>query len=201
MRIGVDFDNTIVCYDALFHRVAGEQGLIPAGLPPGKNSVRDHLRAMGQEPRWTELQGYVYGRRMSEAEPYPGVLEFFRVCRERAVEVFIISHKTRYPYAGERCDLHAAAREWLEARGIWGSANALVPANAVYFEPNPTGKLERIRQTACTEFIDDLPEFLGHPGFPRGTRRLLFDPQDAFPAWSGADRFRSWAELTAHLFP
>jgi len=28
--IGVDFDNTIVCYDALFHRVARERGLAPA---------------------------------------------------------------------------------------------------------------------------------------------------------------------------
>ena len=33
MLIGVDFDNTIVCYDGLFHRVAVEQGLIPQKFP------------------------------------------------------------------------------------------------------------------------------------------------------------------------
>ena len=32
MILGVDFDNTIVAYDSLFHRVALERGLIPADL-------------------------------------------------------------------------------------------------------------------------------------------------------------------------
>jgi hypothetical protein len=34
------------------------------------------LRALGKEDVWTELQGYVYGARMAEAEAYPGVLDF-----------------------------------------------------------------------------------------------------------------------------
>jgi len=72
MRIGIDFDNTLVRYDALFHRVALEEGLIPAGLPVNKNAVRDHLRAQGIEARWTEMQGTVYGARMAEAEAFPG---------------------------------------------------------------------------------------------------------------------------------
>src|SRR5262245_43078397 len=45
MLIGVDFDNTIVSYDALFHRIATERDLIPADLPVNKTAVRDHLRA------------------------------------------------------------------------------------------------------------------------------------------------------------
>ena len=32
MRIGIDFDNTIVSYDALFHKVAREQGVIVRGI-------------------------------------------------------------------------------------------------------------------------------------------------------------------------
>ena len=32
MRIGVDFDNTLVCYDGVFHRAALERGLIPSDL-------------------------------------------------------------------------------------------------------------------------------------------------------------------------
>ena len=53
MVIGVDFDNTIVCYDDLFHRIAVEQGLVPARLEPRKNEVRDFLRNAGQEAAWT----------------------------------------------------------------------------------------------------------------------------------------------------
>ncbi|MBI2360879.1 MAG: hypothetical protein HYV04_18575 [Deltaproteobacteria bacterium] len=83
MRIGIDFDNTIVCYDQMFHRIALERGLIPASLPATKGHVRDMLRRMGREEEWTEMQGQVYGKRLHEAEPFPGVLEFFTLCRER----------------------------------------------------------------------------------------------------------------------
>src|SRR5262249_22819241 len=60
MLIGVDFDNTIVCYDELFHRVAVEQGLIPSTVPATKGEVRRDLEGRGLGDVWTELQGYVY---------------------------------------------------------------------------------------------------------------------------------------------
>jgi len=44
VRIGIDFDNTIVSYDTLFHRVALERGLIPISVPANKISVREYLR-------------------------------------------------------------------------------------------------------------------------------------------------------------
>jgi hypothetical protein len=31
MRIGLDFDNTIICYDAVFASAAVERGLLPPG--------------------------------------------------------------------------------------------------------------------------------------------------------------------------
>ena len=68
MRIGIDFDNTIVCYDDVFHKAASLQGLIPEGLPSSKNSVRDYLRKIGKEENWTRLQGTVYGSRMDLAK-------------------------------------------------------------------------------------------------------------------------------------
>jgi len=49
MVLGVDFDNTIVRYDDLFHRVAVERGLVPATVPARKNDVRDFLRQQGRE--------------------------------------------------------------------------------------------------------------------------------------------------------
>ena len=36
MRIGIDFDNTIVSYDELFYQIAQEKKLIPAELPVNK---------------------------------------------------------------------------------------------------------------------------------------------------------------------
>src|SRR2546421_8484108 len=131
MRIGVDFDNTIVCYDALFHRVCREKDLIPAEVPVSKSEVRNHLRRIGKEEAWTEMQGYVYGARMSEAEPYPGVLDFFRALRLAQIPVCIISHKTRNPYLCEKYDLHAAALAWLELQGFFDSDHLALPRENV----------------------------------------------------------------------
>ena len=102
MRIGIDFDNTIACYDGVFHAAALERGLIPAKLGRDKNSVRDYLNGIGRADDFTELQGYVYGARMELAAPYPGFADFIGAARQAGHELFIVSHKTRHPYLGEK---------------------------------------------------------------------------------------------------
>ncbi|MGB0581541.1 MAG: hypothetical protein ACPGVU_17730, partial [Limisphaerales bacterium] len=114
MHIGIDFDNTIACYDDLFHRICFEAGLIPGEIPKNKSDVRNFLREQGREDDWTEIQGLVYGPRITEASPFPGVIEFIRSARSSAIPVSIISHKTKHPYRGEKHDLHAAARSFLD---------------------------------------------------------------------------------------
>jgi phosphoglycolate phosphatase-like HAD superfamily hydrolase len=109
MRVGLDFDNTIVSYDSLFHKVAREGGWIPRDLPPSKLLVRDHLRRIGKEEVWTEMQGLVYGARMAEAESFPGAAQFMRWARGAGIELFIVSHKTRYPFLGPRSVSRAAS--------------------------------------------------------------------------------------------
>lgn len=198
MRIGLDFDNTIVGYDALFHRVALEQGVIPAGLPVNKVAVRDHLRQAGREPLWTEMQGTVYGARMDEAAAYPGVLDCLRWLRARSIPVAIMSHKTRHPFIGPPHDLHAAARAWIERHLVDAEGPLVAPGN-VYFELTKESKLDRVGEWGATHFVDDLPEILLHPAFPRDARPLLFDPDghhaslDALPSVSG------WPQLQQRL--
>lgn len=167
MRIGIDFDNTIVCYDRVFNRVAQEMGLIPASLPQGKNHVRDYLRGTGREEEWTRLQGIVYGTRLGDAHLYKGVRAFLDACREYRMECVIISHKTRYPYLGEKHDLHESARRFIRERQLGVDA---------FFEFTMEEKVERIRLFGCDLFIDDLPEFLQLPGFPPDVKKVLFDP-------------------------
>jgi hypothetical protein len=191
LHIGVDFDNTIVCYDDLFHRVALEQHLIPADLPRNKSAVRNHLRAIGQEPAWTAMQGVVYGPRILEAEAYPGVRQFFEAGKAAGVRIAIVSHKTRHPILGERHDLHAAAVSWLRESGILD----LVGSDRVHLELTKHAKLQRIGALGCTHFIDDLPEFLAEPGFPSSVQRILFDPAGSLEAPAGATIARSWDAL------
>jgi len=194
MHIGVDFDNTIACYDALFHKVAREKSLIPADVPVNKSDVRNYLRRVDNEAAWTELQGYVYGARMSEAEPYPGVLEFFRTCRSAGLPLSIISHKTRHPFLGEPYDLHATATNWLEQQGFFNAAQIGLPRDHVFFELTKLAKLERIGQRGCTHFIDDLPEFLAEAAFPAGVLRILFDANNHYATEKKFVRVRGWSE-------
>lgn len=176
MRIGIDFDNTIVCYDGVFHTAAVERGLIATGLAVDKMGVRNYLRSVGQEDAWTELQGYVYGKRMELATIYPGVVGFISAATAAGHTIYIISHKTKTPFLGPQYDLHAAARQFLEAHKLVDQSFGTVLSEHVFFELTMDDKIARIASQECGIFVDDLPEFLTKSGFPSMTRRILFDP-------------------------
>lgn len=201
MRIGIDFDNTIACYDGVFHAAALERGLIPPQLGRDKNSVRDHLNGAGRNDDFTELQGYVYGARMDLVAPYSGFSDFVAAARSAGHELFVVSHKTRHPILGPKHDMHAAARGFLVARGLMGERAAQISPSHVFFELTKEEKLSRVAAIRCDVFIDDLPEILAMPGFPDGMRRILFDPANQFAGvaerMANVDRYISWAKITA----
>jgi hypothetical protein len=201
VRIGVDFDNTIVSYDGVFHKIAVEQGLIPADTESSKDSVRNHLRAVDREDDWTTLQGHVYGARMDVAQPYPGVREFFKRAVAEGIPISIVSHKTRHPFMGEKHDLHLAARGWLEAQGFFDPAEIGLDESNVFFELTKEAKMARIGALERTVFIDDLPEFLAEAAFPKTVERLLFDPKGENAHVTQFTRIASWAEMMARHFP
>lgn len=193
MLIGIDFDNTIVSYDEAFHTAAVERGLVAAGTPAVKDAVRDELRRAGREDDWTLLQGQVYGPGMGKALPFPGVVDFLRLCGQRGVPVRVISQRTRRPFLGPEHDLHEAARRWL-LRNRFFAGTGLAPEQ-VFFEETKAAKLARIAEQGCTLFIEDLPEFLSEPGFPESVGRILFDPSGTHE--SPFARAQSWAEVEA----
>jgi hypothetical protein len=199
MILGIDFDNTIVCYDGIFHRVALERGLIPEELPQDKTTVRDQLRRQGLEEVWIEMQGYVYGPRLIDAQPYPGMLDFFRAAVQQGVDVRIISHKTRHPFRGEQHDLHAAAWGWLEANGFFDPARIGIRRDHVFLELTKEAKHQRIGSLGCTHFIDDLPEILLDPGFPNGVERIHFDPCLTAKLENGLRSAGSWKQISTEL--
>jgi hypothetical protein len=197
MRIGIDFDNTLVSYDDLFYQVALERKLIPKSTRASKLCVRDHLRETGRESIWTELQGYVYGARMPEASAYSGAREFLSWARMHNHETYIVSHKTRYPFAGPRYDLHDAAREWVRSNLMQVDMPVLSPGHA-FFELTKRDKLARIKALALDFFIDDLPEILEAEEFPTATIPLLFAPEGEH-SLKAYIAFRTWDEIRVHI--
>jgi hypothetical protein len=200
MRIGIDFDNTIVNYDGVFHRVAVEQGAVPKTLPANKIAVRNYLREANKEDLWTAMQGYVYGTRMNDAEAYPGALAFLSWAKSSGIPVFIISHKTKHPFLGPQYDLHQAARNWIETF-LRDDIGLLVPTDNVYFETTKDAKWARIASTGSTHFIDDLPEILLSETFLSTTQRILFDPDHHHGAIDGVQTMNHWHEVMRHFSP
>jgi hypothetical protein len=197
MRLGLDFDNTLVSYDRLFRSVALQKKCIPASIAARKNAVRDHLRVAGKEDEWTRLQGEVYGARILEAEPCEGMLAALKWLAQREVATCIVSHKTRTPYLGEAWDLHAAARSWLEQQGFHDAAGLGWPRDRVFFELSREAKIARILSQHCTHYVDDLPEILDL--LPDHIEKIYFAPNDAGGARPEWRLMRTWQELPTLL--
>jgi len=200
MLIGLDFDNTIVRYDRLFHRLADERGLLGEPVAVNKTAVRDYLRRIGREPDWTEMQGVGYGPRIADAEPFPGVKDFLAKCLAAGAEVRIVSHKTKHPYAGPPFDLHEAAHNFLTAHGFYDTAVTGLSPERVNLALTKRAKIDRIAELGCDVFVDDLTDILAEPGFPAKTRKVLFDPADQFADDPSYTRAKSWADVTAAVF-
>lgn len=197
--IGIDLDNTIVQYDQIIYEVAIQKGLIPIDTLHNKTIIRDIFRVTGQEYLWTEIQGYIYGKGMGGARPFPGFIRFLKTCNHQNIPVYIISHRSKTPYAGGDTDLHETALNWLIQEKIAGSSDAIVPRDRVFFELTKEEKYRRIADTGCTIFIDDLVEFLISSLFPKNVRAILFDPFDNYPEDTRYHRRKSWDEIITQL--
>jgi hypothetical protein len=200
--IGIDLDNTLVCYDELFHREAHREGLIDLSTPRSKERIRDAIRLLPQgESKWTRLQAIVYGPRMSGATAFDGSESFLCRCSKLGTKAIIVSHKTHFATLdGKPVDLRQSALAWMRSKKFfnadWGG---LSPAD-VFFESTRREKIERIRALGCTHFIDDLAEVFAESSFPRDVAKLLFAPHGANAGSAEITVFRAWRDLDEFFF-
>ena len=189
--LGLDFDNTLVRYDKLFHQLALEKNLIDQIVPANKTAIRDYLREQGKEELFTLLQGEVYGPRILEAEPAEGMLEALYKLKDNGIQMVLVSHKTRTPYMGPAYDLHQAAWNWLEKYEFFADEGLRWERSQVYFEETKQKKVTRIETLKCSHYIDDLPEILEM--IPERIKRILYDPTDIYGKNKNL-RINSWEE-------
>ena len=173
--LGLDFDNTLVRYDKLFHKLALEKGLIEKSLPADKTAIRDYLRGRGQDEQFTLLQGEVYGLRILEAEPAEGMLKALGELHQRGIPMVLVSHKTKTPYKGPAYDLHQAAWSWLEKHDFFTPNGLGWRRDQVFFEESKQAKVARIEAKGCTHYVDDLPEILKM--LPSCIQPIHYNPQ------------------------
>lgn len=173
MRIGLDFDNTIACYDSAIAKLAEEMFELPDLVPRTKLGVRDYLRVQDREIEWTIFQGELYGPGMRYAQAYEGAIETMLELNALGHDLFIVSHRSKKPYAGPPYDLHAAARAWLKEVV---QSHGLFTNDQVFFLESRDQKVQMIKELSCEIFLDDLPEVLEATDFPITTRGILFSP-------------------------
>jgi len=173
MRIGLDFDNTIACYDSAITKLVEEMFELPDLVPRTKLGVRDYLRMQDREVEWTAFQGELYGPGMRYAQAYEGAIETMLELNALGHELFIVSHRSKKPYAGHPHDLHATARAWLKETI---QSHGLFINDQVFFLETRDQKVQIIKELSCDIFLDDLPEVLEATKFPITTRGILFAP-------------------------
>ena len=202
LRIGVDFDNTIACYDTAFPVVARELEFYASLNNVPKEQIKNLVLAgSGGELDWQKLQGQVYGRYIHLATVFPGFIEFLCHSKLNGHSVFIISHKSEYGHFDRTAvNLRDAALSWMTDNGILGSDDLQLQKANVFFEHTREAKINRIYSLECTHFIDDLAVVLRDPLFPDSVERILFAPD----CW---EKFReelkvapSWRMINYDLF-
>ena len=193
IKLGLDFDNTLIIYDALFKKVAVEKNLIPNNFPESKKLIRKNLIDRDKEKSFTILQGEVYGSRINEATQADGMFDALKQVKAVGIDLFIISHKTKSPYEGPKYDLHNAALAWLEKNLFFEKSGINLLRENVYFEVSKEDKIKRIETLGCTHFIDDLPEILDM--INSKIKRILYNPIDNNICKKDFINMNNWSNL------
>ena len=198
LRIGLDFDNTLVCYDRVFTEVAKLLNYLPENWSGSKQSLKlELLKLPDGETSWQKLQGQVYGPAMDSACLFSGVSSFLIRARQRGHEVFIASHKTKYGHQDEtKTPLREKALQWMKNIGFFDPAHFGIHRGNVHFCNSRKEKAAKIRELGVDVFIDDLECVFNENGFPI-TKKILFR---SLPTSSFEGLYcQSWAEISEEV--
>ncbi|MFT2111655.1 hypothetical protein [Marinomonas sp. 2405UD68-3] len=197
MIIGIDFDNTIADYTGAFHHVGMKLGWLPKEVGQTKEDVKAYFINTGNEPKWTELQGIVYGKEINLAKPYLGCLKTLQQLKAQGYTLKLVSHKTKYPIIGEKVDFHIAATNWLKSNHFLDKYDSPFIQKDLFFNETEELKISLIRQLQCDIFIDDLQSILCHPSFPLGCKKVWFNNSGSNIA--DLPQLTSWSQLSILL--
>ena len=191
MLIGIDFDNTIACYDKVFRKVAKNQKIVNKNWIGNKTDLKKLiLKSKGGKELWMKIQGMVYGQYMKNAEIMDGFENFLTISKHLNIDICIISHKTKYGHFDKKkIDLRKEALKWIKK-------NKILDANKVYFADTREEKISLINDLNCDIFIDDLIEVLDHDNLDKNIRKIHLSSSNS----SKIKNFPNWHEIKKNIF-
>ena len=199
MRLGIDLDNTLICYDGVFLECSKYLGFTPETFKGGKREIKNYLhQRVDGEKHWQKLQGQVYGRWINNATLYSGAYRFLWRCKARGFSVEIISHKSEYGhFDNEYIPLRDVAIDFLTQAGIYSSNDQSMIDN-IQFCSNQEEKILCISEKNFDWFVDDLPEIFKSKQFPIDTKRIIFDPTGE-KSLHNSDTSGSWSVIESRV--
>jgi hypothetical protein len=168
MLIGLDFDNTIACYNNVFTSEAKIKGLVDKDWKGSKQDLKLLLNSLEDgQITWQKMQGQVYGPSMQKATLFPGVARFLFRCKLKGHTVFIVSHKTKYGhYDKTKTLLREASLKWMDSQGFFKDDLFGINRKNIFFANTQSEKVLKIKSLNLDVFVDDLEEIFLHHDFP-----------------------------------
>ncbi len=190
MRLGIDLDTVLVDYDRPLAVAAAERGLLPTGFAGTRRDLSRLVVALpGGGAEWRRLMAVAQGRLMGLAELAGGAAAVLCACRDRGIDVVLVSLRPAVAaFDPDRTDLWAAATAWLARHGAFRADGFAIPHGNLVFVASRRGRLDAIVGCGCTHFIDADDDDTRDPFFVPGVQRLLL----------GA---AGWDGVAAALFP
>ena len=139
MRIGFDFDNTIVDYDLVFTQIANELNLEYLGSP--KNSIKNYYEVeLGQPNSWKKIQFKVYCELISKIAPSEKFISLLNWLINNNHDIFIVSHKTQnIKINNKNLNLRQPAKKWIEDN------IPIFNKERIFFESSAIAKIRKIK--------------------------------------------------------
>ena len=186
LRIGLDFDNTLIDYEQVFTKVfiteTTRREINLSEVPAGKQAVKRAAIKLAGETFWMSIQGQAYGRGITGGKLSAGAAGFLHTARSNDAEIYIVSHKTEYGHFDDsQTNLRIAARDWMDDQGFFDPHGFGLHPSRVFFEGTLETKITRIKSLNLDYFVDDLKKVLTSPSFPKYTRGIWFRPQPSAP--------------------
>ena len=160
-NLGIDLDNTIIDYSTSIINLAKiEYGINLKANTDLKKDFKRLIISKFNENEWTRAQGLLYSEYMNLANLYDGFLPNLAELKTTFDNVYIVSHKTKFPYIGSEIDIREKAMNWIMENIVSDVGMPIFRENHVYFESTINEKIQRISERECKIFIDDLPDIL-----------------------------------------
>lgn len=186
MKIGVDFDNTIVNHDLSFNKIFEnyfEKNNTLKGYEK-KNILKNSL----SHKKWIKAQEIVYSEYIKKyGKVFNGFKKFSYRCKILGHNLEIVSHKSKLSFI-KKFDLISPAKNFI---------NRNIEIDKIFFFENLSEKINHINKSNYDFFIDDLPLVISQIKLPY-KKRILFN-RNYTKVYKGYLNKKNWREIEHHI--